>query len=668
MTRATETLSSRGAARLLAVAALALAAMLCSASSALAARSFESQLTEANGSPLKKPAGLAVDGSGDVWVSDTGTALVSKFDPSGNYLAQSDGTEAWNGSQFVQDLAFAKTSGLIYAADSNFDDLWSLHLDATPAGIDFFGGGWDTGAHHGCCYLRARVDNSGGATDGDIYVAGNGAVTRLDAAGNPAEFSGSASYIEGNKITGTPEHGFGFGSSAAPLALDASGNIYVANNDDNNATHEVDEFDPTGTFVQAFTGGFGHISALAVDPTNGEVLIADREQHVVHVFESGGDFLEDLSGEDTPDPSFSPQALAVSSTGTLYVADEAEPVVDVFHAAGPPPPRHPIAIQEEGTGTGTVTSTPSGLHCAPGCTHNFDDNTTVTLSAAPNPHNTFKGWILDGDPNACPGTGDCEVEVGTEAHTVIASFEEDPHDALTVTSEAGGSVRGPGVECPSDCGQEFWQGTEIALSAHPAVGHHFLGWSGDCSGTGECALTMDAAHEVTAAFAIDAHALAVAKAGAGAGTVTSDVGKIDCGTTCSDSYDYGTVVTLTASAEAGSTFTGFSGACTGTGPCRVTVDAAKQVTATFVPTPPPPAETGGTPPPPPAPPTFEAPGLRGFVPYLTIPQLEAKEPRAETHSTPPHHGNAKKLKLKQALRRCHKKHGRARRACERRAR
>jgi hypothetical protein len=46
-------------------------------------------------------------------------------------------------------------------------------------------------------------------------------------------------------------------------------------------------------------------------------------------------------------------------------------------------------------------------------------------------------------------------------------------------------------------------------------------------------------------------------------------------------FGVGTKVTLTAAAAAGSRFAGFSGACTGTGSCRVTMDEARDVTATF---------------------------------------------------------------------------------------
>jgi uncharacterized repeat protein (TIGR02543 family) len=93
-------------------------------------------------------------------------------------------------------------------------------------------------------------------------------------------------------------------------------------------------------------------------------------------------------------------------------------------------------------------------------------------------------------------------------------------------------------------------------------------------------------------IASDPLPLKVRKTGTGTGTVTSSPADIDCGADCGEnypigadcgeSYPIGTVVTLTAMADAGSTFTGWSGACTGTvATCTVTMDAAQTVTATF---------------------------------------------------------------------------------------
>jgi RHS repeat-associated protein len=65
------------------------------------------------------------------------------------------------------------------------------------------------------------------------------------------------------------------------------------------------------------------------------------------------------------------------------------------------------------------------------------------------------------------------------------------------------------------------------------------------------------------------------------GTVTSAPAGINCGTICQADFPHATVVTLTAIPNTGSYFSGWSGTCTGSGPCTVTMDAAKSVTANY---------------------------------------------------------------------------------------
>src|SRR5439155_922371 len=86
----------------------------------------------------------------------------------------------------------------------------------------------------------------------------------------------------------------------------------------------------------------------------------------------------------------------------------------------------------------------------------------------------------------------------------------------------------------------------------------------------------------TASFTLQTVTLTVSKAGTGTGTVTSSPTGINCGATCSASLTSGTVVTLSATPGASSTFTGWSGGgCSGTGTCTVTLTAATTVSATF---------------------------------------------------------------------------------------
>jgi len=78
--------------------------------------------------------------------------------------------------------------------------------------------------------------------------------------------------------------------------------------------------------------------------------------------------------------------------------------------------------------------------------------------------------------------------------------------------------------------------------------------------------------------------LTVTKAGAGAGTVTSNPAGISCGATCASPFNRGSAVTLTAAASGGSVFAGWTGGgCAGTGACAVTLAADTSVSATFVP-------------------------------------------------------------------------------------
>jgi Tol biopolymer transport system component/alpha-tubulin suppressor-like RCC1 family protein len=162
----------------------------------------------------------------------------------------------------------------------------------------------------------------------------------------------------------------------------------------------------------------------------------------------------------------------------------------------------------------------------------------------------------------------------TATATTLALFE------LKVRVVGQGTVTSSpaGINAPSDSTELYASGTVVTLTAAAASGWQFMGWSGTCSGTGSCQVTMDSSKTVTATF-VQLFELKVRVVGQG--TVTSSPAGINAPSDSTELYASGTVVTLAPAAASGWLFSGWSGACTGTSTCQVTMNSAKLVTATF---------------------------------------------------------------------------------------
>ena len=271
---------------------------------------------------------------------------------------------------------------------------------------------------------------------------------------------------------------------------------------------------------------------------------------------------------------------ACSGTGSCSVTmSAAQSVTAMFNST---PVQFALTVTEAGTGSGTVTSSPSGISCPTTCSANYNSGTPVTLTAAPGTGSTFTGWS-----GACSGAGSCSVTM-SQARAVTATFNTTPVQFALTVSEAGtgsGSVSSTpsGISCPTTCSANYNSGTPVTLTAIAGTGSTFAGWSGACSGTGSCSVTMSQARAVTAMFNTMPvqFALTVTETGTGTGTVMSSPVGISCPSTCSANYNSGTGVTLTAAAGTGSTFAGWSGPCSGTGSCSVTMSQARALTAAF---------------------------------------------------------------------------------------
>lgn len=155
---------------------------------------------------------------------------------------------------------------------------------------------------------------------------------------------------------------------------------------------------------------------------------------------------------------------------------------------------------------------------------------------------------------------------------------------LSVTAPASGSgtiTSSPkGINCPASCTMGFPQNTQVKLTATAGANYFFEGWSGACSGNNNCSVTMTGNEKLSAMFT-PGETLAVSISGSGAGTVTSNPPGINCPTTCSAVFPQDTNVTLSESAGSNDVFSSWTGACSGTADCSVTLSGADSVTANF---------------------------------------------------------------------------------------
>jgi len=153
---------------------------------------------------------------------------------------------------------------------------------------------------------------------------------------------------------------------------------------------------------------------------------------------------------------------------------------------------------------------------------------------------------------------------------------------LSVTDVGNGTVTSNDghINCGTTCSYNYDNGAQVTLTATPASGWTFAGWSGACSGTGSCQLTMTQNLSVTATFN-QGQSYRLSVGIVGTGNVTSTDGFINCPGNCTHQYPPNTHVTLNATPASGWTFAGWGGACTGTGSCQLTMTQDLSTTATF---------------------------------------------------------------------------------------
>jgi hypothetical protein len=247
-----------------------------------------------------------------------------------------------------------------------------------------------------------------------------------------------------------------------------------------------------------------------------------------------------------------------------------------------------ITISGGGTGTGTVTSSPSGISCVitagvvgGTCSTTFPPNTLVTLTSTPSGINSFAGYT-----GACNGPT-CSVTMVTGAMTTVtAQFAAPPTLTIATTtgSQGGGTITSApvGISCAltyvatsGTCVNAYELNTSVTLTQTATGGSVFVYWLGACAAAGTndtCTVALTQSRTVQALYrlAVPGSVTVNVGTGTGSGSVSSSPGGLACsiangtkGGICRAIFPVGSTLSLLPIASAGSTFAGFSGSCSG---------------------------------------------------------------------------------------------------------
>ena len=257
-------------------------------------------------------AGVAVDGSDNVYLFNRSSHQLMVFDGDGNFL------KAWAQTFSHPHGMHVDTEGNVYLADQmahavlkySPEESLLLTLGTTDRPSDT---GWSPEDRSVKRAARPFNQPTGIAvsTGGDIFVSdgyGNSRVHKFDGAGSLLLSWGSPG------TTGDGEFHLPHG-----IVLDGQGRVLVCDREN----HRIQVFTQGGENLETWTG-FRQPTALAVGP-DGHVYVSEL-QHRVTVLDSEGNVLARWGGESSREPGrfVAPHGIAVDSRGSVYVGEVLE--------------------------------------------------------------------------------------------------------------------------------------------------------------------------------------------------------------------------------------------------------------------------------------------------------------------------------------------------------
>jgi NHL repeat len=452
--------ASRIAVRGAIVALAAIAFATLGASPASASIQYDRQFsgTLLDGNLMLLPSRVAVDASGNAFVTDTGNNRIQEFDSSGSFVRKWGAVGTNNGQLAAPQGIAANASGNVYVADTGNNRI--QEFSSSGAFITKWGT-VGTGNGQFAAPEGVAIDSSG-----NVYVAdtGNNRIQKFDSSGNFIAAWGSV--------------GVGNGQLSLPSAvgIDSGGNAYVADS----GNSRIEEFDSSGSYVRKWgtvgtgDGQFGATTTPSLDLAIGSsdnVVVVDPTNNRVEKFRPIGTFITKWGSTGTGNGQFLvPAGIAVSSSDSVHVVDRGvvNGRVEVFHETDTSAPDTSLDSGPSGVTNGDVSFTFSSAE-SPLLSPGFEcrlDTAEWQACGSPQPYtnltegtHTFRVRAVDaaGNPDPSPSSRTWTVD-RTPPETTLGSgppsLTNDPSPSFGFSS----SELGSSFECRLDSSQPAdWQ-------------------------------------------------------------------------------------------------------------------------------------------------------------------------------------------------------------------